>query len=207
MAAPAPARSVLLPARADLCLDYANSRYWRGSEAPTDELTSLEDVLAWHGARTVVPAETLAAMRGWWRERPRIATTAFSEALAMRESLYRLFGAIAGGAAPSERDLGKLNRALSGTPARAQLRRMESGYAWQVPRLRPAVGDLLAPVLWSAADLLTSARLPRLRLCANDKCLYLFVDDSRTGTRRWCTMSTCGNRAKAHRHYIKNRQD
>jgi predicted RNA-binding Zn ribbon-like protein len=61
-------------------------------------------------------------------------------------------------------------------------------------------------VLWSAADLLTGARLARIRRCANDRCLYLFVDDSRNGTRRWCSMSMCGNRAKAHRHYVKSRQ-
>lgn len=206
MAATVSAHPVLLPARADLCLDYANSRYWRGSEPPTEGLHALTDVLDWHGSRTLLPAESLVSMRAWWRERPRLAAAAFAEAVALREALYRLFSAIAAGGAPAEDDLARLNRALARTPARAHLRPAESGYAWQVAKLRPVIGDLLAPVLWSAADLLTSTRLSRLRRCANDKCLYLFVDDSRTGTRRWCTMSTCGNRAKAHRHYVKSKQ-
>jgi predicted RNA-binding Zn ribbon-like protein len=42
-----------------------------------------------------------------------------------------------------------------------------------------------------------------VRECANDKCLWLFLDDSKNGTRRWCSMSACGNRAKAHRHYAR----
>ena len=64
---------------------------------------------------------------------------------------------------------------------------------------------LLAPILWSAADLLARADRLRVRRCANDKCLWLFIDRSKAGTRRWCDMAACGNRAKAQRHYLNNR--
>lgn len=206
MADSALARPTLLPARADLCVDYANTRYWRGTEPATEELHGLHDVLAWHAAKDVVPADAVAALKVWWDERPRQADGAFAEALALREALYRIFSATAAGATPAAADLDVLNHALARTPPRAHLRHTDSGYAWQVAKLRPAVSDLLAPVLWSAADLLTNTRLARVRRCANDKCLYLFVDDSRNGTRRWCAMSMCGNRAKAHRHYVKSKQ-
>jgi predicted RNA-binding Zn ribbon-like protein len=199
------ARPALLPARADLCLDYANTRYWRGTEPVTEELHTLEDVLAWHAAREVLPADAIAAMASWWQARPRLAEAAFGEAIALREALYRTFSAAAAGTAPDGTDVDALNGVLAHTPARVRLCPAAAGYAWQVARLRPATSDLLAPVLWSAADLLTHPRLARLRRCANDKCLYLFVDDSRNGMRRWCSMSTCGNRAKAHRHYAKHR--
>jgi predicted RNA-binding Zn ribbon-like protein len=43
----------------------------------------------------------------------------------------------------------------------------------------------------------------RLRQCANAKCRWLFVDDSKGGSRRWCSMSTCGNRAKVQRHALR----
>ena len=65
---------------------------------------------------------------------------------------------------------------------------------------------LLAPALWSAGDLLTGPQLARVRECANDKCLWLFLDESKNGTRRWCSMSACGNRAKAHRHYLRSKE-
>ena len=69
---------------------------------------------------------------------------------------------------------------------------------------RTAVG-LLSPVLWSAADILVSADLKRLRQCANKRCLWLFFDDSKNRTRRWCSMQACGNRAKAQRHYLRQK--
>ena len=34
-------------ARADLCLNFANTRYWRGSETPTEELSAPDDLLRW----------------------------------------------------------------------------------------------------------------------------------------------------------------
>jgi predicted RNA-binding Zn ribbon-like protein len=35
--------------------------------------------------------------------------------------------------------------------------------------------------------------------------MWLFVDESKNGTRRWCDMTACGNRAKARRHYLRSR--
>jgi predicted RNA-binding Zn ribbon-like protein len=63
----------------------------------------------------------------------------------------------------------------------------------------------LWPVTRSAADLLTSSDLRSLRLCASDTCAWLFLDTSRNGSRRWCSMRTCGNRAKARRHHARVR--
>ncbi|MFE2876224.1 CGNR zinc finger domain-containing protein [Streptomyces roseus] len=61
---------------------------------------------------------------------------------------------------------------------------------------------------WTAArdylDLLGSAP-ERIRKCASDSCVLHFHDTSRNGTRRWCSMSVCGNRAKASRHYARTR--
>jgi predicted RNA-binding Zn ribbon-like protein len=47
----------------------------------------------------------------------------------------------------------------------------------------------------------------RLRPCANDECRLFLVDRSRAGTARWCSMSGCGNRMKARRHYSRTRRD
>ena len=61
---------------------------------------------------------------------------------------------------------------------------------------------------WSAAadylDLLSTAP-DRIRRCANHACVLHFYDTSRNGTRRWCSMAGCGNRAKAARHHARER--
>ncbi|MFD3685709.1 CGNR zinc finger domain-containing protein [Nocardiopsis sp. NPDC058631] len=61
---------------------------------------------------------------------------------------------------------------------------------------------------WSAAadylDLLSAAP-DRIRRCAGHACVLRFYDTSRNGTRRWCSMAGCGNRAKAARHHARER--
>ncbi|GAA2457278.1 CGNR zinc finger domain-containing protein [Streptomyces glaucus] len=45
----------------------------------------------------------------------------------------------------------------------------------------------------------------RIRACAHESCVLHFFDTSRNGTRRWCSMAMCGNRAKASRHYARTK--
>jgi predicted RNA-binding Zn ribbon-like protein len=63
---------------------------------------------------------------------------------------------------------------------------------------------------WLAArnylELLSTAP-DRIRRCAHESCILHFFDTSRNGTRRWCSMAACGNRAKASRHYARTRED
>ncbi len=69
------------------------------------------------------------------------------------------------------------------------------------------IETLLARLAQSAADLLGNpGRLARVRVCEGEGCGWLFVDDSRSARRRWCSMSDCGNRAKARAHYRRKSQ-
>ncbi len=61
----------------------------------------------------------------------------------------------------------------------------------------PATGDrLLSTVARDAVDLLTGAYAKRVRMCAGERCYLVYVDTSRPGRRRWCSMEHCGNRHK-----------
>jgi predicted RNA-binding Zn ribbon-like protein len=182
----------LLPAPdADVCLAYANTRYWRGTATPTEELATLDDLLRWAAKAERLP---LALLR-----RFECATGVFAAAIDLRETIHCCFAATASGRTP---ELAELNAALAGAPAR---QRVGPG-GWEVDAPMASVGVLLAPVLWSAADLLVGPRLARVRQCANPACGWLFLDDSKSGNRRWCSMSACGNRAKAHRHYLRRKE-
>jgi len=59
----------------------------------------------------------------------------------------------------------------------------------------------LLAVLFSALEVNTQPRRSRVRECPGERCGWLFLDDSPAGRRRWCSMATCGNRAKATQHY------
>jgi len=205
---PRRARAPVFAPRRDLCLDYANTLGWRGG-ASAETLHGLPDLVKWCAAAGGLLAGTIGAGADWggaaWCARhPAQAAAIFNRAIAIRETLYRVFHAVASGGAPADDDLAELNRALKETPARSALQRAGTGFGWRVEPTRAAGAPaLLAPALWSAGDLLAGAHLARVRECANGECLWLFLDESKNGTRRWCSMSACGNRAKAHRHYAR----
>lgn len=71
------------------------------------------------------------------------------------------------------------------------------------------VGDPLDDALAGAAEpliaMVAAGETDRLRICANDGCAWVFHDTSPTGRRRWCSMASCGNRAKAARHRARKR--
>jgi predicted RNA-binding Zn ribbon-like protein len=213
--APAPtATPIALNAapREDACLDYANTRAWRGTAAPQEQLGALADVLDWIAGIAGLSADALAALRAWADAHPGEAGRLFAAAIALRELVYRVFSAVASGTIVTEPDLAALNRAVAEAPPRTRLGRLAGAaqlsgtYGWQVEHAALSAPALLAPILWSAADLLVQAPHRRIRQCANPECLWLFIDASKNGTRRWCDMTACGNRAKARRHYLKSKQ-
>jgi predicted RNA-binding Zn ribbon-like protein len=113
---------------------------------------------------------------------------------------------MAEGKTPEARDVAAINAALDGAPERRVLAHREKTFGWRIDRDALSAADLLAPVLWSAGDLIVSPEVGRLRHCLNDQCGWLFMDDSKNGSRRWCSMRSCGNRAKAQRHYLRSKQ-
>ena len=82
----------------------------------------------------------------------------------------------------------------------------------QVPRLHDdGLGWELVSADWPAHVVLAwgdlhNERPGRLRPCANGECHLFLLDRSRGGTGRWCSMSECGNRMKARRHYSRVNQ-
>lgn len=196
-----PQRLVAAPAPT-LCLDFANTRYWRGSDAPTESLTDFAALLRWLGSAGVVDARTGESLQALREADPAAAQRLFSDAVQLRELLYRLFAALAGGTLPAAESQA-LGDWLAGTPPRRHWVLEGELAGWRVPMVSPVASEVLAPVLWSAADLALAVRHVRLRQCANGKCRWLFVDDSKGGSRRWCSMSTCGNRAKVQRHALR----
>jgi predicted RNA-binding Zn ribbon-like protein len=185
-------------------LDFANTVAYRGS-APAESLHNFADLVKWCGDAGLISPRVVHQVRKWPDKHPKRSTEVFSEAIELRETIYRVFHAVASGSNPGAGDLDLLNRALCDAPPRTTIHRTERGFGWEIPEAKISARSLLAPVLWSTADLLVGPQLARVRECSNEKCLWLFLDDSKNGTRRWCSMQACGNRAKAHRHYLRQK--
>jgi predicted RNA-binding Zn ribbon-like protein len=77
--------------------------------------------------------------------------------------------------------------------------RADGSFARSFVPVGDAFAALIIPVVESAADSLIGGELQRVRRCGDYRCSRVFLDHTRNGRRRWCEMSTCGNRAKAAR--------
>jgi predicted RNA-binding Zn ribbon-like protein len=117
--------------------------------------------------------------------------------------MYEIFLALGDGSAPPDAALRRLHLSYVEALAQGQLISGTEGCAWTWD---PA-GDLLAP-LWSivsaAVELLTHGTPGRIKPCG--ACRFLFIDQSKNGSRRWCSMDDCGKTAKIAR-YLQRRSD
>lgn len=89
--------------------------------------------------------------------------------------------------------------------ARGCLRR---GYGAGGAVTRPETAEPAWLPAWAAAESLLGLleRSPdRIRRCGGEACTLYFLDTTRNGTRRWCSMASCGNRSKSNRHYARTR--
>jgi predicted RNA-binding Zn ribbon-like protein len=189
-----------------LALDFANSISRRAApEDCRDRLTHYGRLLSWGVQAKLLTSKQAERLRTEGGDRPRAAVLALRRAIAVREAIFSLFVAIARGERAAADALATLNAALPEALAALRLAPDRGGFSW---RFEPDASDLapmLAPVVRAAAELLTSDDLPRVRECQSDTCFWLFLDRSKNGTRRWCDMKVCGNRAKARRHYHRER--
>ncbi len=177
-----------------LCLDFANTAFREDGVPVWDALEYAGDVVAWGvAARMLTPAEAeLADVRDG------DADASFAAAIALREQVYRVFAALAGGGSPEPGDLAALDAAQRDAFGHRRLVAEGRSFRWDW-REGPAVDRVRWRVAESAGELLTAGDLGRLRRCAGEDCTRLFLDTSRGGRRRWCDMSHCGNIAKVRR--------
>jgi predicted RNA-binding Zn ribbon-like protein len=130
-------------------------------------------------------------------------------ALDLREAIYRLIHRAIAGESQDESDLSALNRELSIALSHLRVMPADGAYGWDWDRSGDNGGALLDSPLWpvaqSAAELLTSPKLGRVKLCAGEGCGWVFLDESRNGSRRWCDSRDCGNRERVRRHLARKR--
>ena len=187
------------------CLAFANTLDGRMDEVPDERLRSYADLVAFAEQTEQLDPSEGERLRQLAVQHPDAAQAVLERAIATRETIYRTFSAVAADRLPDAADLDALNAELHTAMAHFELaagpERVE--WAWQSEQLmldRP-----LWPIVRSTADLLTSDETGRIRECAAHDCGWLFFDESRNRSRRWCSMQSCGNRAKVDRFRARQR--
>jgi predicted RNA-binding Zn ribbon-like protein len=116
-----------------------------------------------------------------------------AEARVLREALRDLMRANNGD--PADRAAAAALLDASGRRAALAVR-FDTGSIRLVPRER-GVRGALGVVLGAAGEAMADGSWRRAKACRSETCRWAFVDRSRNQSRQWCSMSVCGNRAKA----------
>jgi predicted RNA-binding Zn ribbon-like protein len=189
-----------------LCLEYINTvgEIDQESGKPVERLNTYEDLLVWSIEGEVLSEAASHKLGQAGAAYPDEAARAVYRAQETREMLYRLFRMVSAGEIPASKDLNDFNLARSEALAHTYIAPQGQGFAWAW-RDDEALDRMLHPVIRSAAELLTSPDLSRIKACVGTDCRWLSLDMSKNKSRRWCDMNDCGNRHKARRHYQKRR--
>jgi predicted RNA-binding Zn ribbon-like protein len=188
-----------------LCLDFVNTVTWLApGEFANERFRTSADVAEW--AQTAgLPLTRHGPDHDWITDEQTLKS-----ARKLRSLLHGVLMHVAGGTTPDVRDVDRLNEwirsALDHT--RLQPRGQMESWVWSaatetLPGNPSSI--LFGLIVHSAVELLRSPEVSLLRLCANERCGWLFLDRSRKQNRRWCEMRECGARAKARRYRSRRR--
>ncbi len=186
-----------------LALDFLNTCPVQDGK-PLELLPDFDAVLRWFQAAGQISSRQAEDLRKQWgdSERARRLTSAM---LQLREKLRK--------EVLSWEDTGKLHRGmldelnvlLNRHPMLTRLKRTASGRATELWFDVRQPEDLFAPLVHAAATLFAQVDPSRVRRCGN--CVLHFLDTSKKGTRRWCSMQLCGNRLKVAAYAARRRAD
>ncbi|HLW53783.1 MAG TPA: ABATE domain-containing protein [Candidatus Angelobacter sp.] len=191
-----------------LCLDFANTIHNTRAKDETsreEELHTISDVLQWGREAGLLSSAGHDRLAAHYSRNSREAAAALARAITVRDLLLSIFAGIANGRSPSSQLVSELNSALAMAPGLLRVHKNSGRLEKEWASASDGLQQVLFAVLSSAADLLAGQCLDRIRECTSANCSWLFVDESRNRSRRWCDMRECGNRMKARRHYQRSK--
>ncbi|WOH81342.1 CGNR zinc finger domain-containing protein [Bradyrhizobium sp. BEA-2-5] len=191
--------------REELSIKFVNTVAWRLRDLVEDRIATSDSILKWLVDAELADRRIAAQLKARWKASPHEADAFLNAAHGLREALYRIFIARIGGGRIDRTALADINRYLEAALGGVALGPVGDTLRWLPTAGKVAPETLLKPIAWSAVSLLTGPRALRVKQCQDERgCGWLFVDESRTQNRRWCSMGDCGNLAKSRRYYRRS---
>jgi predicted RNA-binding Zn ribbon-like protein len=188
-----------------VALDFANTLGGMHTAPTHEHLVEYADLVEFgRRAGAISPSQGRRLVDEADRQ-PARAAAVLRRAISLREAIWRVFDAFAKNGRAEPIDLATIHEEELAALRHARFQQSASDvdYVWSDDLLldRP-----LWAIARSAADLRRSKEnLRRVRECGSETCEWLFIDQSRNHTRRWCDMNECGNRAKVRRFRARQR--
>jgi predicted RNA-binding Zn ribbon-like protein len=181
-----------------LCLDFCNTGQGLKNSRGEEWVLTFADLIDWLSTAKALDASQAARLRAAGERSPEAAAEVWRRSIELREALARALLARTEGRQVQASDLNVIDEEYARTAPFAHLAATDDGFTWTVEA--EALDSALRPIVESAVALLTSPRLARLRRCGNSTCYWLFLDETKNCSRRWCEMASCGNVMKVRRH-------
>ena len=186
----------------DTALDFINTTGLSDGR-PFEDFATLHDAVHWLVDHDLLaPDDAIAEQRRL--ATPAAADRALGRVRAVRAGLRELVDAMDEERAPDAAAVCAVNAAL-GLRETTELVPGPAGLRLQRRREGAPLDRALAELARRIAAEFDEGRPERFRVCGNDRCRWAFYDRSRPGSRRWCEMSSCGNRMKAARHRARQK--
>jgi predicted RNA-binding Zn ribbon-like protein len=185
--------------------DFLNT-YELESGSWVEHLSTVDDAFEWIAARDVIHQSLIEDARQKLAGDPAAAERVLAKIRRVRDSVRKVAYAVAENRPAPVPALNEVNRALRAREI-IELEPAADGITVGHRHVGDPVDDALARLAQPIVQAIASGHEDRIRICANDECRWIFYDESRTGRRRWCDMSTCGNRAKAARHRARKKAE
>jgi predicted RNA-binding Zn ribbon-like protein len=169
-------------------LDLANTLEWDGYGRCTDHLAD--------------PTWLSKIVLHWDLASHTPRPVPYKRVLSLRKLLRQMAAKLVAGQSVVAQDLAKLNGYLN-VPVRVELFHRQNGVHSELVPLHPGWPWILSRITASFADMLVLGRLDRLKYCPNEGCRWVFYDQTKGNTRKWCNDRTCGNRDRVRRARIR----
>jgi predicted RNA-binding Zn ribbon-like protein len=176
----------------ETCLDFLNSESFDDG-VPEEHLATAEEAIAWFASRGLAHEPSLRA------QAEHDEAGLLGRVYATRAALRAVWDTEVERRIPDQRTLDVVNAVLREAPRIELVAGDDCCGIGHRHTVDDPAGEALARLAEPLVGAIAAGDTGRFRICANDGCRWVFEDRSRGGRRRWCDMSSCGNRAKAQR--------
>jgi len=187
----------------DLSLDFVNTVHDRHEEPLRDLLQNYLDLVTWVYFADAISDSQKERLLQTGKENQEKANQIYKEALQLREAFYDFVVNMINHKEVSPANMQLIKQWIYKTFSNIELIQSDDRFTldWNAENI--GLESILWPIVRSFTDLVTTVDRNRIKQCGN--CGYLFVDNSKNKSRRWCSMEICGNRVKARRFAKKTR--
>lgn len=185
-------------------LDFINTKAAANGK-PVDLLGTYFDLLNWLSKAKFFTQDEIEAFLDRWSNRAE-SNYIVDLAKELRDELASIVQRYQQHKEISEQQLENINHLLQHQVMTTQLKRENNHFIRNHQILIKQPHDLLIPIAQAAVDFFCNYDLSLIKKCANPDCVLIFYDNSKNGTRRWCSQKACGNRMKVNAYLERQKQ-